>query len=63
LHQRYRPDDHAVERAATLHRQRNPAANHAAESVAVYALQPTPPTATAIAVKQTEHDTDHEIID
>jgi len=39
LHDKYRPDDHAIERAATLHRSRNPAANHAAEAVAVYDLQ------------------------
>ena len=43
LHQKYRPDDHAVERAVTLHRQRNEAANHAAEAVVIYNLQ-RPPT-------------------
>ena len=36
---KYRPDDHAVERAVTAHRRRNPAADHAAEPVAVYDLQ------------------------
>jgi tetratricopeptide (TPR) repeat protein len=36
---KYRPDDHAVERAVTMHRRRNPAADHAAEPVAVYDLQ------------------------
>ena len=35
----YRPDDHAVERAVTRHRRHNPAADHAAEAVAVYDLQ------------------------
>jgi tetratricopeptide (TPR) repeat protein len=39
LHEQYRPDDQAVERAVSLHRRRNPAANHAAEAVAVYDLQ------------------------
>jgi len=39
LVEKYRPDDHAVERAVTLHRRRNPAADHAAEPVAVYDLQ------------------------
>jgi tetratricopeptide (TPR) repeat protein len=39
LHEKYRPDDHAVERAVALHRSRNPAANHAAEAVAIYDLQ------------------------
>jgi tetratricopeptide (TPR) repeat protein len=39
LHERYRPDDNIVERAVTLHRSRNPAADHAAEAVAIYDLQ------------------------
>ncbi len=38
LHEQYRPDDQAIERAVSLHRRRNPAANHAAEPVAVYVL-------------------------
>jgi tetratricopeptide (TPR) repeat protein len=38
-HERYRGDDNAVERAVTLHRSRNPAADHAAEAVAIYDLQ------------------------
>jgi tetratricopeptide (TPR) repeat protein len=40
LHERYRTDDNAVERAVSLHRSRNPAADHAAEPVAIYALRP-----------------------
>lgn len=39
LHERYRSDDNAVEHAVTLHRSRNPAADHAAEPVAIYDLQ------------------------
>ena len=39
LVEKYRPDDHAVERAVATHRRRNPAADHAAEPVAVYDLQ------------------------
>ena len=39
LFEKFRPDDHAVERAAAMHRRRNPAADHAAEPVAVYDLQ------------------------
>jgi tetratricopeptide (TPR) repeat protein len=39
LHEKYRPDDHAIERAVSVHRSRNPAANHAAEAVAIYDLQ------------------------
>jgi tetratricopeptide (TPR) repeat protein len=41
LHEKYRPDDHAVERAVARHRRDNPAANHAAEAVAIYDLQRT----------------------
>ena len=39
LAEKYRPDEHAVERAVTMHRRANPAADHAAEPVAVYDLQ------------------------
>ncbi len=39
LHEQYRPDDQAIERAVSAHRSRNPAANHAAEAVAIYDLQ------------------------
>lgn len=38
MHERYRTDDNAVEHAVTLHRSRNPAADHAAEPVAIYDL-------------------------
>lgn len=40
LHQRYRRDDNAVEQAVTRHRRLNPAADHAAQSIAIYPLQP-----------------------
>ena len=40
LHERYRPDDNAIERVVSLHRSRNPAADHAAEPVAIYLLRP-----------------------
>jgi tetratricopeptide (TPR) repeat protein len=39
LHDLYRPDDNIAERAITHHRSENPAANHAAEAVAIYDLQ------------------------
>jgi tetratricopeptide (TPR) repeat protein len=39
LHEIYRPDDQAIQRAVTLHRSRNPAADHAAEPIAIYDLQ------------------------
>jgi len=38
LHEKYRPDDHAIERAVTAHRSTNPAADHAAAAIAVYDL-------------------------
>ncbi len=39
LHARYKPDDQAVERAVSLHRSRNPAADHAAAAVVIYDLE------------------------
>ncbi|MFY9976175.1 MAG: tetratricopeptide repeat protein, partial [Chromatiaceae bacterium] len=39
LHDRYRTDDNIAERAITRHRAANPAADHAAEPVAIYDLQ------------------------
>jgi tetratricopeptide (TPR) repeat protein len=39
LVEKYRPDDHAVALAVAMHRRRNPAADHAAEAVAVYDLR------------------------
>jgi len=38
LHEKYRPDDHAVEQAVAKHRSRNPAADHAAAAIAIYDL-------------------------
>ncbi len=39
LHERYRPDENARDRAVTQHRAENPAADHAAEAVVIYDLQ------------------------
>jgi tetratricopeptide (TPR) repeat protein len=39
LHQKYRHDDRATERAVALHRSQNPAADHAAEAIVIYKLQ------------------------
>ena len=36
----FRPDDHAIERSVAWHRRHNPAADHAAEAVAIYDLRP-----------------------
>ena len=38
LHEKYRPDDHAVEQAVARHRRDNPAADHAASAIAIYDL-------------------------
>jgi tetratricopeptide (TPR) repeat protein len=38
LHEKYRPDDHAVEQAVARHRRANPAADHAAAAIAIYDL-------------------------
>ncbi len=37
-YERFRPDNNAQERVVALHRSRNPAADHAAEAVAIYVL-------------------------
>jgi tetratricopeptide (TPR) repeat protein len=39
-HEHYRTDDNAIERAVSRHRTRNPAADHAAEPVAIYVIRP-----------------------
>lgn len=39
LHERYRPDDNARDRAVTLARRRDPAADHAAQAIVIYDLQ------------------------
>jgi len=39
LHQRYKPDDNAADRAIAIARQNDPAANQAAEQVVIYDLQ------------------------
>jgi tetratricopeptide (TPR) repeat protein len=49
LHEKYRPDDQAIEQAVSVHRRANPAADHAAEATAIYALQPVLPAASQTA--------------
>ena len=39
LHERYRPDDNARDRAIAIHRANNPAADHAAQAIVIYNLQ------------------------
>ncbi len=54
LHEKYRPDDQAIERAVTRARRNNPAANHAAEAVAIYDLQQAQsPAAPTVVVSET----------
>ena len=42
LHEKFRPDDNAVEQAVAIHRSRNPAADHAASPIAIYDLNRKP---------------------
>jgi hypothetical protein len=39
MHERYRPDDNARDRAVTAARRRDPAADHAAQALVIYPLQ------------------------
>ena len=39
LHERYRPDDNARDRAIAIHRRKNPAADHAAQSIVIHSLK------------------------
>ncbi|MBM3846531.1 MAG: hypothetical protein FJ405_09635 [Verrucomicrobia bacterium] len=39
LHEKYRPDDNARDRAVTIARRNNPAADHAAQATVIYPLQ------------------------
>jgi tetratricopeptide (TPR) repeat protein len=39
LHERYRPDDNARDRAVTIARRNNPAADHATQAIVIYDLQ------------------------
>ena len=39
LHERYRPDPNAADRAITIQRRKNPAADHAAQAIVIYPLQ------------------------
>jgi tetratricopeptide (TPR) repeat protein len=38
-HERYRQDDNARDRAISIHRRQNPAADHAAQAIVIYSLQ------------------------
>jgi hypothetical protein len=43
LHERYRPDDNARDRAVALARRRDPPADHAAQAIVIYPLDPPGP--------------------
>ena len=49
LHEKYRPDDNARDRAAAAARRRDPAADHAAQTMVIYDLQRETPAPTAAA--------------
>jgi tetratricopeptide (TPR) repeat protein len=51
LHEKYRPDDNAVEQAVATHRSKNPAADHAAAALAIYDLGRDPSVVNAQAVQ------------
>lgn len=59
LHEKYRPDQHAREQAVTAHRTTNAAANHSAETVAVYDLDrtATDPAQVDVALARTDRET------
>ena len=58
LHERYRPDDNARDRAVAIARRRDPAADHAAQATVIYSLQRpgapefAPPTKSVAASRQ-----------
>jgi tetratricopeptide (TPR) repeat protein len=54
LHERYRPDDNARDRAIAIQRRKNPAADNAAQATVIYPLQrPGAPGLGPLPVKQT----------
>jgi tetratricopeptide (TPR) repeat protein len=53
LHEKYRPDDNARDRAVSLARRRDAAADHAAQAIVIYNLQR--PGGTGLAAKTSEH--------
>lgn len=63
-HEKYRPDDNARDRAITTERRRNPAADHAAQSVVLYPLQrpgaPELPEEVLAAVGAVRAETGHD---
>ena len=61
LHERYRPDDNARDRAIAIERRRNPAADHAAQATVIYSLQrPGAPGLSQSATQTAERDQGRE---
>lgn len=52
LHEKYRVDDNARDRAVAAARLRDPAADHASQAIVIYDLQRKPPTMNAVAVRE-----------
>ena len=48
LHERYRPDDNARDRAVAIARRRDKAADHASQATVIYSLHRTPAVASAV---------------
>jgi len=56
LHDRYRPDPNATDRAIAIQRRKNPAADHAAQSIIIYPLQrPDAPGLAKVAQNESSH--------
>ncbi|HUR47213.1 MAG TPA: multiheme c-type cytochrome [Candidatus Saccharimonadales bacterium] len=54
LHERYRPDDNARDRAIAIHRRKNPASDNAAQATVIYPLQrPGAPGLQKVPARQT----------
>ena len=52
LHEKYRVDDNARDRAVAAARLRDPAADHASQAIVIYDLQRKPPTMNAVAARE-----------
>ena len=58
-HERYRPDDNARDRAVTIARRANPAADHAAQAIVIYLLQRAGAPELADTIKPTSEGLTH----
>jgi hypothetical protein len=51
-HEKYRPDDNARDRAISIARRQNPAADHAAQATIIYPLNPNSRSGSQVAATQ-----------